>query len=87
MLTQLRRAGKLDRVRGIVLGDFPECQPEGFELADLLRDRLGDLGVPVAWRFPIGHTLQPNATLPLLARVTLDAGKGTLTIEESPTIR
>ena len=90
MLTHLRRAGKLDRVRGIVLGDFPECHPEkaaGYDLVDLLRDRLGDLGVPVAWRFPIGHTLQPNVTLPLLARATLDAGKGTLTIEESPTVR
>jgi len=87
MLTQLRRAGKLDRVRGIVLGDFPECQPAGYELVDLLRDRLGDLGVPVAWRFPIGHTLQPNVTVPLLARATVDAGRGTLTIEESPTAR
>jgi len=90
MLTHLRRAGKLDRVRGIVLGDFPECHPEasaGFELVDLLRDRLGDLGVPVAWRFPIGHTLQPNVTVPLLARATIDAGRGTLTIEESPTAR
>ena len=90
MLTHLRRAGKLERVRGIVLGDFPECHPEkdaGYELVDLLKDRLGDLGVPVAWRFPIGHTLQPNVTLPLLARVTLDAGKGTLTVEESPTVR
>jgi muramoyltetrapeptide carboxypeptidase len=89
LLTQLRRAGKLDRVRGLVLGDFPECHPEAgadFTLVDLLADRLGDLGVPVAWRFPIGHTLQPNVTLPLLARATLDAGRGTLTIEESPTV-
>jgi muramoyltetrapeptide carboxypeptidase len=89
MLTQLRRAGKLDRVRGIVLGDFPECHPdeaENYDLRALLEDRLGDLGVPVAWRFPIGHTLQPNVTVPLLARATLDAGRGTLTIEESPTV-
>jgi muramoyltetrapeptide carboxypeptidase LdcA involved in peptidoglycan recycling len=43
--------------------------------------------VPVAWRFPIGHTLQPNVTVPLLVRATLDAGRGTLTIEESPTVR
>jgi muramoyltetrapeptide carboxypeptidase len=90
MLTQLRRAGKFAGVRGIVLGDFPECHPKagsGYALIDVLRDRLGDLGVPVAWRFPFGHTLQPNVTLPLLARVTLDAGRGTLTVEESPTRR
>lgn len=88
MLTHLRRAGKLDGVKGIVLGDFPECHPEDdadYDLPSLLVDRLGDLGVPVAWRFPIGHTLQPNVTLPLGVRATLDAGRGTLTIEESPT--
>ena len=88
MLTQLRRANKLARVKGIVLGDFPECHPEkdaGYTLREVLEDRLGDLGVPVAWRFPIGHTLQPNVTLPLLVRATLDAGRGSLTIEESPT--
>jgi muramoyltetrapeptide carboxypeptidase len=43
MLTPPAARGKLDRVRGIVLGDFPECQPAGYELVDLLRDRLGDL--------------------------------------------
>jgi muramoyltetrapeptide carboxypeptidase len=87
MLTQLRRAGKFAGVRGIVLGDFPECHPDagaGYALVDLLRDRLADLGVPVAWRFPVGHTLQPNVTLPLGVRATLDAGRGRLTIEESP---
>ena len=88
MLTQLRRAGKLARVKGIVLGDFPECEPDpgsNYALVDVLKDHLGKLGVPVAWRFPIGHTLQPNATLPLLTRATLDANKGTLTIDETPT--
>ena len=87
MLTQLRRAGKFDGVKGIVLGDFPECHPDagaGYALVDLLRDRLGDLGVPVAWRFPIGHTLQPNVTLPLGVRATLDAGKGRLVVDEPP---
>jgi muramoyltetrapeptide carboxypeptidase len=87
MLTQLRRAGKFDGVRGVVLGDFPGCSPDpgaGYALVDVLRDRLGDLGIPVAWRFPVGHTLQPNVTLPLGVRATLDAGRGRLTIQESP---
>jgi muramoyltetrapeptide carboxypeptidase len=90
MLTHLTRAGKLAGVKGIVLGDFPECEPDksaDYRLVDVLKDKLGKLGVPIAWRFPFGHTLQPNATLPLLTRATLDANKGTLTIEESPTTR
>jgi len=85
MLTQLRRAGKLDGVRGIALGDFPECHPDkglGYTLADVLRDRLGDLGVPVAWRLPVGHTKQPNVTLPLGVAATLDATRGKIVIEQ-----
>jgi len=84
MLTQLRRAGKFRGVRGIALGDFPECAPDagaGYALVDVLRDRLGDLGVPVAWRLPLGHTLQPNATLPLGVRATLDATRGRIVTE------
>jgi muramoyltetrapeptide carboxypeptidase len=88
MLTQLRRAGVFDGVRGIVLGDFPACHPEpdsGFTLADVLRERLGDLGVPVVWRVPAGHTARPALTLPLGARATLEATRRPrLVIEESP---
>ena len=88
MLTQLRRAGVFAGVRGIVLGDFPASHPAkdaGFTLADVLRDRLGDLGVPVVWRVPYGHTARPSLTLPLGARATLVATRRpSLTIDESP---
>ena len=91
MLTQLRRAGVFDGVRGVVLGDFPACHPEkdaGWTLEDVLRDRLGDLGVPVVWRFPYGHTARPSLTLPLGTRATLDAGRRPrLTLDETPTAR
>jgi muramoyltetrapeptide carboxypeptidase len=89
MLTQLRRAGKFRGVRGIALGDFPECAPDAgatYALVDVLRDRLGDLGVPVAWRLPLGHTLQPNATVPLGVRATLDATRGRI-VTESAAVR
>lgn len=88
MLTQLRRAGVFAGVRGIVLGDFPACHPAkdaGYTLVDVLRDRLGDLGVPVVWRVPFGHTARPALTLPLGARATLEATRRPrLVIEESP---
>ncbi len=91
MLTQLRRSGVLDGVRGIVLGDFPACHPDadaGYTLADVLRDRLSDLGVPVVWRFPYGHTARPAVTLPLGVRATLEATRRPrLTIDESPVRR
>ena len=91
MLTQLVRSGMLDGVRGIVLGDFPACHPDaeqGFTLADVLRDRLGDLGVPVVWRVPYGHTARPALTLPLGVRATIEAGRRPrLVVEESPVSR
>ncbi len=54
MLTQLRLAGKLEKVKGIVFGDFVG----DFDLADLLKvieDRTGDLGIPVVYGYPFGH--------------------------------
>jgi muramoyltetrapeptide carboxypeptidase len=91
MLTQMRRAGMFDGVRGIVLGDFPACHPgkdADWTLEDVLRDRLGDLGIPVAWRMPFGHTARPSWTLPLGTRVRLEAGRRPrLTLLESPVAR
>jgi muramoyltetrapeptide carboxypeptidase len=73
-------------VRGIVLGDFPGCDPEpsaGYRLRDILADRLDGLDVPIVERFPFGHTARRNLTLPLGVRATLDATRRTLTIEEA----
>lgn len=86
MLTQMRRAGMFEGVKGIVLGDFPGCHPDrgsDYTLKDVLLDRLGGLGVPVVYRFPYGHTAQPNLTLPFGVRATLDATRRTLTLDES----
>jgi len=85
LLTQLRLSGALDGVKGILVGALSECPDEGAPntpaLSDLLRDRLGDLGVPVARGFPFGH--QPyNWTLPLGVRARLDATAGTVEILE-----
>ena len=82
----VQRAGVLRGVRGIVLGDFPGCAPDpgaGYALRDVVADRLGDLGVPVLYGVPFGHTPRPNPTLPLGVRATLDATRRTLTLEEA----
>ncbi len=57
-LTQLRRSGALDGVAGVALGlfsGFDELEDRGWTLLDVLRDRLGDLGVPVLGGLPLGH--------------------------------
>jgi muramoyltetrapeptide carboxypeptidase len=75
LLGQLRLAGVLDAVAGVLLGSFTE---EAFP-ADVLRDCLLPLGKPVLGGWPAGHGT-PNLPLPLGARVRLDASAGSLTI-------
>ena len=77
LLTQLRLAGVLDAVAGLVLGSFTESEsPDA-----LLREFLLPLGKPVLGGWPSGHGT-PNLPLPLGLRVDLDAQAGTLTVLE-----
>ncbi len=89
MLAQLRLAGKLGEVRGILLGSFQNCVgPEAsLTLDEVFLDYFRDLGVPVLGDYPAGHGLADHAVLPLGIRVRLDADKGTLSLLESPVRR
>lgn len=82
-LTQLRRSGCLEGVKGIAVGQFirsAEPKRGGWSFIDVLRDQLGDLGVPVLGGLPIGHGPSPP-TIPLGTLATLDTASRTLTIE------
>ncbi len=83
MLTTLRHAGWLARVAGVAVGQLTRCGPgpDGREISHVIRDRLGDLGVPVATGVPSGHE-DENSPLPLGARAILDADRGMLAFEE-----
>lgn len=90
MLTQLRLSGKLDAAAGIVVGECARCTPREFRpgfdstfsLGEVVDDILGGLKIPVLAGLTFGHTAD-QLTLPLGCRATLDADKGTLTIEEA----
>lgn len=77
LLMQLRLAGVLDAVCGVVLGSFTEGEDPGA----VLREHFTGLGKPVLAGWPAGHG-RPNRPLPLGLRMTLDAAAGTLTLEE-----
>lgn len=81
MLTQLRAAGLLDEVAGIVLGAFVGCDPgpgvPSATVEEVVADRLADLGVPVLAGLPLGHQ-DRHLALPHGATVCLDAEAGTL---------
>ncbi|MHC5822287.1 MAG: S66 peptidase family protein [Nostoc sp.] len=86
MLTQWRLSGSLAKLRGIALGGFTRCQAPpnvpSFSVEEVLRDRLGDLGIPVVSELPFGHD-SPNAALPVGVGVTLDADEGILKIRNT----
>ena len=77
MLTQLRLARKLERTVGVLLGRFKDCEAEkpGTTSDDVLKEILIKLEVPVIANFPSGHG-DENWTLPLGARIRLDADSG-----------
>jgi muramoyltetrapeptide carboxypeptidase len=82
MLTQLRRAGYLDGVAGIVAGTFTGCGEPG-PIEDILTERLGDLGVPmIAWA-NVGHGGYFQ-TFPVGIAAELDADAATLRLLDPP---
>ncbi len=86
LLSQLLLARVFDEAAGVVLGGFTACPDEGVDggpsVAEVLRDRLGRLRIPVATGFPFGH-IPDNWTLPLGVRARLDADAGTLELLEA----
>ena len=91
ILTQLRQAGKLDGVVGVVVGDMEGCdwgdKREAWDwarsrsLEDVLEEHLEPLGVPVLYKLPLGHG-KHLAALPLGVRATLDADSRIATVDE-----
>jgi len=88
MLRQLQLAGKLQTLRGAVLGQFTrnydreEDQMTGdprFTVDGVLKQYFEPLRIPVLMNFPVGH--HPfNASLPLGAMVEVDAKEGVLRV-------
>ncbi len=77
MLRQLRHAGALAGVVGVVFGEMLGCRPgpeSGYRLEDVLLEALAGIDLPVAIGLPSGHVSQPNVTLPLGARARLECG-------------
>ncbi|ERN40782.1 uncharacterized protein KR51_00027710 [Rubidibacter lacunae KORDI 51-2] len=82
LLTHWRLSGALAGVCGIALGRFSRCTAPrpSWRVEEVLRDRLGDLGIPVVSGLPFGHD-GPNAALPVGSYVTIDGNAGSLSWE------
>ena len=80
MLTQLLRVRGAGRRHGDRAGQLGRLRAAG-AVRQVMQDRLGGLGVPVAWGLPFGH-IAPQPTIPLGVPAELDAGLGTLAFAE-----
>lgn len=86
MLTQWRLCGALQHIKGIALGRFSQCDPPAnipsFTVEEVLRDRLGDLGIPIVSDLPFGHD-GANAALPVGIIAQLDGDRGLLSLDST----
>ena len=87
MLMQLKLAGKLEGVRGIIFGEMLDCVQtagQGYTLQEVVGRIVGDLGVPVAFGLRSGHVTSGNITLPfgVQARLKVRGGQVGLRILE-----
>lgn len=83
LLTQLRQAGALERVAGVVFGTMDACRPQdGVEAGDVIREAFADAPFPVGFGVPAGHDPAErdveNLALALGGMVELDVDRGRL---------
>lgn len=69
---QLRLSGLLDKIRGLIVGQFTEYKPDATyaDMETMIRDAVAPYKFPVAFNVPIGHV---DHNIPLIesAKVTL----------------
>ncbi len=84
MLTQLKMAGKLDDLAGVICGDFAACEGEGGrDVGDVLAEIFGRADYPVVTGMAAGHGPE-NLLLPFGVDMSLDTTTATLSIVDSP---
>lgn len=74
MLMQLKLAGHLDAVRGMVFGEMLDCvqsPTQDYTLQEVIKRIVGNLGIPVAFGARSGHVTSGNITLPFGVQANL----------------
>jgi muramoyltetrapeptide carboxypeptidase len=92
MLTQLALAGRLERLAGLVLGDFAPGGSDrlaSLRLQEAVWSRVMELagpGYPVWAQFPVGHR-ENNGALPIGMEAVMDSARGTLRLLPDSVLR
>ena len=85
MMTALVRAGKLDNIKGLIVGGLTKMHdnniPFGMTAEEIILEKVRDKNIPVCFNFPAGHIddnraliLGRKAKLSVGEKVTLDFG-------------
>ena len=89
MLMQLKLAGKLKGVKGIIFGEMRGCDQRGttdYKLQQVVLRVLSELQVPMAFGLKSGHVSSGNFTLPFGVPAQLRVGK-IVTLEYEAAVR
>jgi muramoyltetrapeptide carboxypeptidase len=87
MMTQLKLAGILDQVKGVVFGECTDCEPGkgtygSLTLEEILTDHLAPLGIPAWHNAMIGH-IPKQFTIAVGGQVEIDATRGSIRMLEA----
>ncbi|MGK7394773.1 MAG: S66 peptidase family protein [Candidatus Cyclobacteriaceae bacterium M3_2C_046] len=86
MMVQLKRAGKLSHLKGLLAGYFTEMPDTslsfGMNAYEIIQEKVQEFDYPVCFGFPIGHEL-PNLALPVgrMAQLSVSQEQVKLTFE------
>jgi len=85
MLYQLQRAGKLDKLAGLVIGGFTDAKdttvPFGKTVDEVIHDITKQFDYPVAFHFPVSHEKE-NYALKVGGRYQLKVGSKQVSLRE-----
>jgi muramoyltetrapeptide carboxypeptidase len=90
MLMQLKLAGKLDGVRGIIFGEMVDCNEAGaldYTLAQVIMRIVGDMEVPIVFGLKSGHVTSRALTLPIGVKAKLSANDDGMTLNYEAAVR
>ena len=85
MLYQLKRSGKLDDLKGLIIGGFSDMKdtviPFGKNVYEVIYEAIKEYNYPVCFKFPVGHSRE-NYVLKVGARYKLHVGKKLVSLQE-----
>jgi muramoyltetrapeptide carboxypeptidase len=85
MMYQLKRSGKLEHLRGLIIGRFSEMKdttiPFGQTAEQAIKEMVKDYDFPVCFGFPVSHEKE-NYALKIGVKYKLKVEEGTVELKE-----